>query len=253
MQLIKIENTTMGQEVKETVNARELHSFLEVSTRFNDWIVSRINDFGFVEDQDFTTFTENPVKGRPAKEYALSLDMAKELSMVERNEKGKQARQYFIECERRAKYPVQALNNPALLKQLLLANLATVEEQKIQIEHRDKMIAVIAPKADIADLLVISDGLYNLTHAAKILNQAPRKFNKDLNAKGWIYRMGVSGDWTGYSEKIKAGYLEHKMCPFNHSDGTPDTKPQVKITAKGMHKLAQIFGVKPEYMEEINP
>lgn len=90
---------------KAAVNARELHAFLEVQTRFNDWIKSRIEDFGFVENQDFTAFTENPVKpetGRPRIEYALSLDMAKELSMLERNSKGRQARQYFIECERQA-------------------------------------------------------------------------------------------------------------------------------------------------------
>jgi phage anti-repressor protein len=65
----------------------------------------RIEQFDFVENQDFVTYSGNTEKGRPSKEYALSLDMAKELSMVERTAKGKQARQYFIECERRAKAP----------------------------------------------------------------------------------------------------------------------------------------------------
>ena len=60
-----------------------------MATRFNDWVTTRIHEFGFTEGQDFSTFTENPVKGRPSKEYALTLDMAKELSMVERTEKGK--------------------------------------------------------------------------------------------------------------------------------------------------------------------
>ena len=88
----------------QAVNARELHTFLEVQTRFNDWIAARITDYAFVENQDYVRFTENSVKpqgGRPSIGYFISLDMAKELSMVERTDKGKQARQYFIECEKK--------------------------------------------------------------------------------------------------------------------------------------------------------
>ena len=88
----------------QAVNARELHTFLQVQTRFNDWIAARITDYDFVENQDYVRFTENSVKpqgGRPSIGYFISLDMAKELSMVERNEKGRQARKYFIECEKK--------------------------------------------------------------------------------------------------------------------------------------------------------
>ena len=91
-----------------TVSARHLHTFLEVGKNFAAWIQDRIGSFGFVEGQDFVVvgneFFPNLEKtsgGRPTKEYYLSIDMAKELSMVERNEKGKQARRYFIECEKR--------------------------------------------------------------------------------------------------------------------------------------------------------
>ena len=89
-------------------SARQLHSFLEVGKDFSNWVKDRIDAFGFVEGQDFVIVeglsTPNLVsaKSRPqtTKEYYLTIDMAKELSMVERNEKGKQARRYFIECER---------------------------------------------------------------------------------------------------------------------------------------------------------
>jgi phage anti-repressor protein len=92
-----------GQNI-HTANARDLHAFLEVGKDFSNWIKDRIDQYDFSEHQDFEVFTEigeNPKGGRPAKEYAISIDMAKELSMVERNSKGKQARRYFIECERR--------------------------------------------------------------------------------------------------------------------------------------------------------
>ncbi len=98
--------TITEQDNKQVVNARELHNFLEVDTKFTMWIERRINDYGFFENEDFEVFLKNGKNskgGRPSKEYAISLDMAKELSMVERNEKGKQARRYFIECEKRAK------------------------------------------------------------------------------------------------------------------------------------------------------
>ena len=91
----------------QTVNARELHSFLESSQDFSDWIKNRIQQYGFVEGVDYLIhkFTDNPLGGRPTIDYHITVDMAKELAMVERNDKGRQARQYFIECERRLKQP----------------------------------------------------------------------------------------------------------------------------------------------------
>lgn len=103
-ELIKITE----QNGQRAVSARELHQFLEVGRDFSNWIKDRIEDYGFVENQDFVVFAkfgENSNGGRPLKEYAISIDMAKELSMVERNEKGKLARLYFIEMEKKAKEP----------------------------------------------------------------------------------------------------------------------------------------------------
>lgn len=96
--LIPIEDRN-GQKA---VSARTLHAFLESKQEFANWIKNRIDKYGFVENQDFEVFdnfVKNPNGGRPQKEYALSIGMAKELSMVEGNEKGKQARRYFIKCE----------------------------------------------------------------------------------------------------------------------------------------------------------
>lgn len=111
MELIKITE----QNGERAVNARELHQFLEVETRFNDWISRRIEEYQFIEKQDFEVLLKNEKNsngGRPLKEYIISIDMAKELSMVERNEKGKLARLYFIEMEKKAKgYTQQAIGD----------------------------------------------------------------------------------------------------------------------------------------------
>lgn len=103
-ELFVLVNRPVAGQAQQTVNARELHAFLENRDMFANWIKDRIEQYGFVENQDFVRYLENskkPLGGRPSMEYALSLDMAKELSMVERNAKGKQARQYFIDCEKR--------------------------------------------------------------------------------------------------------------------------------------------------------
>ena len=105
-ELIKLHLQTMNSNTVDTVSARELHTFLEVQTRFNDWISTRTSEYDFIENKDFVSFTENsvkPKKGRPSQEYYITLDMAKELAMVERTDKGKLARKYFIECEKRLK------------------------------------------------------------------------------------------------------------------------------------------------------
>lgn len=91
-----------GEKI-DAINARSLHEFLGVKTEFKDWIVRRIEEYGFFDGRDFSSFLSESIGGRPAKEYVITVGMAKELSMVEKNEKGKQARQYFIECERIAR------------------------------------------------------------------------------------------------------------------------------------------------------
>lgn len=85
-----------------TVSARELHHFLESKRDFSNWISTKIIKYGFIKDEDFTTILLKNTKGRPKKEYAISIGMAKELAMLENNTKGKQARKYFIECEKKA-------------------------------------------------------------------------------------------------------------------------------------------------------
>lgn len=104
--LVPVTRQMIGGEEAFAVNARDLHRFLEVGKDFSTWIKSRIDYFGFIENQDF--MIDSPRKGnqtgrggdRRSKDYLLTLDMAKELAMVERTERGRQARRYFIACER---------------------------------------------------------------------------------------------------------------------------------------------------------
>ncbi|HAG6587204.1 antA/AntB antirepressor family protein [Escherichia coli] len=114
-QLIPVFSGTISNETTLLVNARDLHSFLGVGRMFAHWVKERIAEYGFVESQDYILICQNgQTKGRGgnrrSKDYHLTLDTAKELAMVERNEKGRQIRRYFIECEKKLRnmQPVQS-------------------------------------------------------------------------------------------------------------------------------------------------
>jgi phage anti-repressor protein len=105
MQLIPLHTRSINEHTLDTVNARELHTFLEIGRDFSNWIKARIVQYGFEEGEDFILIrqngrTKNQGGDRRSINYFITLDMAKELAMVERNEKGKQARRYFIDCEK---------------------------------------------------------------------------------------------------------------------------------------------------------
>ncbi|HFP4375118.1 TPA: antA/AntB antirepressor family protein [Escherichia coli] len=121
-QLIPVFNGTIANETTLLCNARDLHAFLEVGKDFSTWIRIRISEYEFTENQDFILLpkTGEQRKGRGGhnrKDYHLTLDTAKELAMVERNEKGRQIRRYFIECEKklRSMQPAQQFTDEEII------------------------------------------------------------------------------------------------------------------------------------------
>lgn len=115
-ELIKI---TKDNEGNNLVSARELYNFLEISRDFTTWI-KKMFEYGFQENKDFTPVQGKSTGGRPSVDYALTLDCSKEIAMIQRTDKGKQARQYFIAVEKQYK---QAISKPlSTLDMLELSN-----------------------------------------------------------------------------------------------------------------------------------
>ncbi|SDX53255.1 anti-repressor protein [Nitrosomonas oligotropha] len=113
--LVPVFTGTISNQSVQLCNARDLHCFLEVGTKFADWINGRITHYSFIQDEDYFLNFGNRSDGRAGKrrtEYHLTLDMAKELAMIENNHKGRQIRRYFISLERKA---VNASNTPKAL------------------------------------------------------------------------------------------------------------------------------------------
>ncbi|EMB5543456.1 antA/AntB antirepressor family protein [Campylobacter coli] len=119
-------------------NVENLFCYLEVNSKFADWIKNRINQYDFIENQDYI-IKEVFTGRRPRKEYYVTLDMAKELCMVENNEKGRQARRYFIECEKRLKN----LEQEKMEKLAFHQSLGYKSQLKQQKEHYENKIKAL--------------------------------------------------------------------------------------------------------------
>lgn len=114
--LVKIGNRNIGGETTDVVDARELHTSLGIKTLFKDWIARRIEQYSFEEGIDYEKVLlkneQNPQGGRPTTEYNITVDMAKELSMVENNDKGRLIRRFFIEVEKERRHNLAAIPDP---------------------------------------------------------------------------------------------------------------------------------------------
>ncbi|EAJ5707569.1 phage antirepressor Ant [Campylobacter coli] len=137
MQIQIYNDKTIGAEIN-SANAREIFQFLNSEQEYSNWIKNRISHYNFIENQDYIielVYT----KGRPRKEYYVTLDMAKELCMVENNEKGRQARRYFIECEKRLKN----LEQEKMQKLAFHQSLGYKSQLKQQKEHYENKIKAL--------------------------------------------------------------------------------------------------------------
>ncbi|EAL3061028.1 phage antirepressor Ant [Campylobacter coli] len=144
-------------------NVKNLFYFLEIDTKFADWIKNRISHYNFIENQDYIieiVYT----KGRPRKEYYVTLDMAKELCMVENNEKGRQARRYFIECEKRLKNLEQEQMQKLAFRQSL-GYKSQLAQQKQKYENEIKALKYDLEQSknnfkDKLNCILAKNGLY---------------------------------------------------------------------------------------------
>lgn len=195
----------------QAVNARELHTFLLNKDHFATWIKDRIAQYDFVENQDFVTFSENSEKGRPRLEYFITLDMAKELSMVERNEQGKQARRYFIECEKRLK-----------------EQTATQLSQPIG-EVEDKLRAIVfalehTTLSDVAKETVIVTSVETLTGVS--IGHRPRIEQTTYSAKELGDVLGISANRVGRIANARG--LKTKEYGLYYLNKSPHSDKQVE-------------------------
>ena len=207
-----------------TVSARELHDFLEVKTAYKDWF-PRMCGYGFREGEDFCSFLSESTGGRPAQDAQLTIDCAKEICMLQRNEKGKQARQYFIQLEKDWNSPEKVMARALLMSQRTFEQLGQeIEEMK--------------PKALFADAVSASQTSILVGDLAKLIKQnghdiGQRRLFQWMRDKGYLIKQQGSS-WNMPTQKsMDLELFEIKETTITHSDGRISIKKTVKVSGKG--------------------
>ncbi|HEO1057685.1 TPA: phage antirepressor KilAC domain-containing protein [Streptococcus agalactiae] len=233
---------TLNDSHDPVVSGRQLHEALGVRTRYDNWF-SRMTEYGFTENQDYlvtSIFGHNSNGGRQNKvDHIVKLDMAKEIAMIQRTDKGKQVRTYFIQIEK-------DYNSP----EKIMARALLMADKKV---HKlEAQIEADRPKVLFADAVSASKSSCLIGELAKILKQngidiGQNKLFQWLRGNGYlISRRGES--WNQPTQKsMQLGLFELKKTNINHADGHTTVNTTTKVTGKGQQYFINKF-LNQEYL-----
>lgn len=246
--LIKIE---VNENQEPIVNGRELYEALGVETRYDTWF-NRMKGYGFIKNVDYVEFKEEVDAQKRARTYeqvnhAIKLDMAKEIAMIQRNEKGKEVRKYFIQVEK-------DFNSP----EKIMARALKIAEGKLnvlQLENtqQKQLIGELKPKADYLDQILQSKALVTITAIAKDYGMSAKALNKKLHELKVQFKQGHQ--WFLYSNYHNCGYTHSETVEYQHRDGTKDVTMNTKWTQKGrlfLYELLKKNGIIPVIEKQVN-
>ncbi len=219
MEMIKIEN----KEGKQVVSAREFHLFLDIKTKFADWVKRCIDKYDFVENTDYSILrsVENHSTGATTKiDYIVTLDMAKELAMISDTQKGKEARKYFIECEKKLN-----LNKVPTTYLEALREIIKIEEEKVALQSKVAILTHV-------------NKLYTSSEIAKELNmRSANEFNKILSDLKIQYK--VNNTWVLTAKYSNLGYESIKQNVLDNGKVVYDRK----FTQLGRDFILELFKI----------
>lgn len=225
-------NVTLNDSHEPVVSGRQLHEALGVNSRYTTWF-DRMKEYGFTEGQDFLPNLGKSTGGRQATDHIIKLDMAKEIAMIQRTDKGKEVRQYFIQVEK-------DFNSP----EKIMARALLMADKKV---HKlEAQIEADRPKVLFADAVSASKSSCLIGELAKILKQngidiGQNKLFQWLRSNGYlISRRGES--WNQPTQKsMQLGLFELKKTNINHADGHTTVNTTTKVTGKGQQYFINKF------------
>ncbi|MEI4342460.1 phage antirepressor KilAC domain-containing protein [Streptococcus suis] len=237
-EIIKI---NLNDKHEPVVSGRQLHEALEVKTPYSMWF-DRMVEYGFTENQDFllNNFVKQTGRGGHNKvDHIIKLDMAKEIAMIQRSDRGKQVRQYFIQIEK-------DYNSP----EKIMARALLMADKKVH--QLEAQIEADRPKVLFADAVSASKSSCLIGELAKILKQngidiGQNKLFQWLRSNGYlISRRGES--WNQPTQKsMQLGLFELKKTNINHADGHTTVNTTTKVTGKGQQYFINKF-LNQEYL-----
>ena len=222
-ELITITTNEVGEP---TVLGRELHEFLGVTTRYNDWF-PRMAEYGFMEGKDFYSFLSKTSEtgGRPSTDHLLTIDMAKEICMIQRTEVGKQARQYFIQVEKDYNSPEKIMARALRIAEKELSTL------KLDVER-------MKPKEIFADSVASSQSTILIGELAKILKAngyetGQKRLFEAFRQDGFLIKRNGSDYNMPTQKAMELGLFEIKETVITNPDGSIRVSKTTKVTGKG--------------------
>lgn len=219
---------------RPTVSAQGLYKFLEAETQFSHWF-ERMTAYGFTEHVDYEVLAKNgynPAGGRPATDYQLTVDMAKEICMIQRTERGKEARRYFLQIEKDWNTPEKVMARALEIAHRKIHNLEEKAEQD-------------APKVLFADAVATAKSSILIGELAKLIRQngypiGQKRLFQWLRCNGYLNTKGEEyNNPSQYS--MERGLMEIKVRTVNNPDGTILTTQTTKITGKGQQYFINKF------------
>lgn len=224
---------------EQTVSGRELHMFLDIETPYMKWF-ERMLQYGFDENKDFWTKMSESTGGRPSTDHIMKLDMAKELCMLARNEKGKQARQYFLEVEREWNSPEKVM-----ARALKLAE-AKLNEVKAFAAEQTKQLEAALPKVIFADAVATAQTSILIGDLAKILKQngvntGQKRLFEWLRQNGYLIRQRGTSYNSPTQRAMEQKLFEIKETSVAMPDGGIKITRTTKVTGKGQIYFVNLF------------
>lgn len=232
-ELIKIE---MNDNQEPIVGGRELHEALGIETRYSDWF-KRMCEYGFVENQDYVLVTQKRVTNNPRNPYtevinhAIKLDMAKEIAMIQRNEKGKKVRHYFIQVEKEYNSPERIMARALRVANEELKKL-TVDVNKLQLEIKEQK-----PKVIFADAVDTSRTSILIGDLAKLIQQNGFNIGQNrlfewLRDNNYLIKSGERRNMPT-QKSMELGLFEVKERSVINPNGSNRLTRTTKVTGKG--------------------
>lgn len=206
-------NVTLNENQEPIVSGRQLHEALGVKTKYADWF-NRMIEYGFTENQDFLLLKNEQQTGRGGHnkvDHIIKLDMAKEIAMIQRTDKGKEVRKYFIQVEKDFNSPEKIMARALLMADKKIKLLESQNENLlIELEEANK-------NADYLDLILQTKDSLTITQIAQDYGISARKMNQLLKQER-IQRI-VNGQWVLYAKYLGKGYISSRTFDYMGKDG----------------------------------
>lgn len=238
---------------RPTVNGRELHESLQIKTAYKDWF-PRMCEYGFEEGKDFCSILSESTGGRPATNHQLTIDMAKQLCMIQRTELGQMFRKYFIQIEEQWNSP-----EAVMARALQFANkkLAAVEKENLKLLNtvalQSQQIAEMKPKVSYYDIVLNCKDLLSMRAIAKDYGKSAQWMNNFLHDLGVQFKQ--SDIWLLYQKYAEEGYTSTKTHNYLGTDGANHSKVHTYWTQKGrlfIYDLMKQNGIYPLIEQEVD-